>query len=1331
MTNEVTIYTQAGDIRATVAVEKGSERVFNLQTDDYVTLKFKTLEPIYFAIGDYADLADMGRFVITDEVKPTINKTTGGLEYSLKMHAPYVAWKNKMSMLVYKREVDGVMTKYRREAEWNLTMDIESQAKAAILDNLEVLGITYLGEAYTVDVDDTVSKESQLITYSQKSIYDAMATIAETFDCEWWVTQNVVHFGKCEFGGAADAVELIMDKNVSEMSSSGSSASLATRYYVFGSTENLKNYRKSTEGNAQAVTLGVVTDRLMLPEGIDYIDLYRYDTSGRRVYITDDGYNGVGTQEMPECEIVESTLVYDDIYPRTTCVTEATNLAYYVTDTDENTGVKTQFPIYQFKVKDWKTNFPFKKSYILDGEQLKIKFQSGLLNGMTFQVAFNPDNKIVESDGTLQDEAQLWEIVRNEDYGRMLPDETLKPADGDEVVFIGFDCTLVSERFVPNAEQELYDKAVEDIKDASIDATTYTCTLPCDTSKTDMAVLGLGQRVSLVNESFFKEPRQSRVIGWTIPVDIPQDSPKYKIGESVAYSRLTAIESKIGEVTANTERSEAKGSSLYVIRTSDTTTPATDTNVYSALRVLARFLRKTEDDTMEGLLTLVKGLQSDNFLEGTFGTGFELVKKNGNGNSYLEVDEMLVRLKATFTALEIKHVSHCGGEIILSPAGMECSEVKTDSGNVALLESGGSALTDSTGAALVCTDADTQVYRCRFKTTDGERTIYNQFQAGDLAYCREFNTTADSTLGRYYWRRVTAVGDDYIDLSIADCQSGSDAPMAGDTIVALGNVKDASRQNAVVISSYASDAPSMKMYQGIDSYELSDEHCPIIISPHGNKFTGDFISTSGENVLTLINDTRSEIKQTADELSLSIYSLGVDNRNYCVADKTAGFKISPTISLETGEIFGTSVRVGALLTDTLKAGDTLYLSCTAQAGKATSALLAPTLTMMVVGDGQTFASIPLSVSTSLAQQTTVTDSEIAVTAEMLACDSVNVMLVVGSAITHVSGTINNLMVARVKTADYAEAPEQKLVRTGIDVADRVITLQADTTEFRSNDGTTTVRIFSDEGKINASMIDADSITARRVEATSALGTITIEDGAMLMTDSGGTPKLKVTGGTLTEQTDSQDVPVKTYPHDAEADGEKTGIEVSVDLPADYGWQFDTLAGGLATFPEIGMYIGMSCYGEREDSVYQGRTLVEMGIYLDGRLIKLISKSGEVSEQTLSTTATVGRWTQALDEGTHKFTVKAKFTTYGDAPITSATFRVEVDEADSPVIRVEYPVEMVEIASDGFRAATANNTYMMSTQSGCEMRFQKYLFRVSAAGIQASNDGGVKWTNILT
>ena len=248
-------------------------------------------------------------------------------------------------------------------------------------------------------------------------------------------------------------------------------------------------------------------------------------------------------------------------------------------------------------------------------------------------------------------------------------------------------------------------------------------------------------------------------------------------------------------------------------------------------------------------LFLSNGVRSTDFNAGVLGTGFCL-QKDENGDSYLEVDRMLVRKIATFVQLMIQEIKHVGGQIILTPAAMKCSNVEAIMENV-LRDSNGEILYDSNGEMLT-DNTDTDVvtaYRCYFDKSDGERTIYNEFVVGDQVRCQTFNVETGNIYyagNTYYWRLVVGVGEDYIDLSVDDCDEGSGIPVIGDELVQLGNRTDRTRQNAIILSAYGEGSPSFIQYKGINSYQLTEDMIVSKISPSGNYLKGTLVIEAAE-----------------------------------------------------------------------------------------------------------------------------------------------------------------------------------------------------------------------------------------------------------------------------------------------------------------------------------------------------------------------------------------------------------------------------------------------------------------------------------------------------
>lgn len=566
-------------------------------------MKFSLENPIYFKLGTYVE-CDFGLFEVCDLQSPTFNTDNAGYDYELRLDAHYWKWKNKI--FKYTPETSG------QEASWSLTAPLNVQA-SIVLRNLKALGYTYKGQDFDFSIDSTVENKSLLMTYDNTNILDACFEMAKKWDCECWVTDNIIHFGKCEFG---DYVNMEIAKNVGEMSRSESQSTYATRIYAFGSTRNIPaNYRPVDEA---VVVNGVVQKRLMLPEGTPYIDAY---------------------PNMSTEEAIEQVVIFDEVYPRRVgTMSDITTKEY--TETIENAdGTTTEKKWDAYRFKD--TGITFSKDYILPGEELTIIFQSGKLNGMVFAVTFDPDGK----------DEQLWEIVRNEDYGRPLPDEVLIPEDGDTYVLSGWDSTKITELgLVSAAERELKEEAEKYIAKSKIDPNTYNCTMMSDNAYSEDGMhnlYGIGQRVNLINKAYFENGRLSRVIGFEFNLDKPYDSPVYTVGETAAYSRIGELEDKVENLTLKGQvYTGGSGSGVYVIRRNDST-PATDSNVFSALRSLSMFLRKDKLDFTNYLLRLLGGLEVGEAIDSLI-AGKGIIADN---KGRIQADRM--ELRSSLTVLEI------------------------------------------------------------------------------------------------------------------------------------------------------------------------------------------------------------------------------------------------------------------------------------------------------------------------------------------------------------------------------------------------------------------------------------------------------------------------------------------------------------------------------------------------------------------------------------------------------------------------------------------------------------------------------------------------------
>lgn len=837
--NEIDIkyYDNDGNIqvRCSAPVTQDALVHYELMQSHYCKLSFKLSKPIYFLLGDFID-TPYGRFELIDLTKAKDNDTIG-YSYEILFDAYYRKFKNKI--LKYRPNTGS------QEATFSLTSTIsthvevimKSLAYYAKLDKSYLYDPKFEGEGtdYTYVIDASVdANAAKLITYSNTSMLDAIANIAQTFGCEWWFEGNILHFGTCENTNAI--TDFRLNDNIVSMSSSQSQSTYANRVYAFGAARNLPSGYKN-DADADITKDGVVEKRLMLPTSAECSDKNK-QLLAENGFELKNGYIQVGG--LHEDQYVEGVTTNDDIYPRN--LIKTSNVTSYEKDVeDESTPEEGDYIKRTFYRVNSLTivnddgektgDMAFRKAYILSGKNLHIVFQSGSLNGMDFECEFNPDGVeeiLKDDDGNpilkdgkeqINPKSQVFEIVANEDYGRFLPDTTLHPKEGDTFVLYNWDSTKLGYTLVSAASNELLTDAIKDLKKSMIDPTTYTCTAEANYSYNQGRgnLHGVGDRVNLYNKGYGDSYRASRIIGYEFCLDIPYDGAKYYVGEKPSYSRLNAMESKIEELVYNGQSylngNGGGGKSIYIIKSYDKTAP-TDYNVYSARAIDEQRLNKTKDDTAQGTITFEK---IQKFLQG--------MKVGANGdwtldeldNTHLTTDYLQVRMKAIFETLEILHTDTLGGELFITPVGSN-RILKVEEVNITY------------------DGVSQKAYRCYFLGEQDGSKVENKWKVGDQARSKSFNLTAGkyhNVGNHYYWRLVIGVSSEaveidgkkyhYVDLSDIDKDAASDEPMVDDILNQCGNRTDITRQSCLVFSAVDTYSPCITLYHGVDGYTFNNK----------------------------------------------------------------------------------------------------------------------------------------------------------------------------------------------------------------------------------------------------------------------------------------------------------------------------------------------------------------------------------------------------------------------------------------------------------------------------------------------------------------------------
>lgn len=285
------------------------------------------------------------------------------------------------------------------------------------------------------------------------------------------------------------------------------------------------------------------------------------------------------------------------------------------------------------------------------------------------------------------------------------------------------------------------------------------------------------------------------------------------------------------------------------------------------------FLRKDKDDRTPHKLSSDKAFEIGKFVSGSTG-GIIMVDKE-TGQTYAEVDKLKVRMKAYFESLEIQNVNSVGGKIVLTPGGAVTLIDVWTKGTIEqtpiLSMADGNPILLADGSELQLMDKETVdngvpegVYRCFFLAEQDGVEVENRFRAGFQVQSKNFNIQKpgeyQQVANHYYWRLCVGASKEpinvgiyklhYIDLSMADCDTGSDIPAKGDTVAHLGarikwkgidnkDVTDESNidaQNAIVFSSTDVFSPSVTLYHGIDSYSyLNKEYVEYGVDKTNNK----------------------------------------------------------------------------------------------------------------------------------------------------------------------------------------------------------------------------------------------------------------------------------------------------------------------------------------------------------------------------------------------------------------------------------------------------------------------------------------------------------------
>ena len=982
----INIYNPDGSISMQAFVTKEAKREEELSKSDYISLSFNATVKVVLPMGAYIEhtyYIDRTRsvtqkFMLLEPYTPT-QVDEMSWKYAVEFHHP----KMQLGKIPFYTKIKNSQNEDINQTIWSFVGTPQGMMEnvCAFLNNDIKFGKCGWKAILSGAMNNSIS-----VSFSDNDVLSALTEISNAAgdECEWHIDYDdeIVYLGKVSID-SAEKFKLSVGENVGVPSVTESSDGYYNAFAVFGGTRNITQVNDKNEnvssgdirlqlakGDGLMVidgspvqfsidefsvmdlrtdkTLPKFTKVLNFPDIYPSLDTYVYDVRGRKKYVLDPQTNKPIVLRKDEQGNVLEYKTFTVWFMRLAYCTKNKEADKQAVNSTVKDGVTYYW--YDFVITD---------DLKINGKNLSCSFEPNFEEGalstplagrgtngdyVGFELTYHTKSKTSHdyddcSTGNFNIKRGDYEIIHQEDNNIIIPtnEEQLIIPKGKALPT--FECNKVvlyniamADVYKVSAQEKLLEAAKKDIILALADTNNYTVKSYPHVFKAQKPRLQIGQSVSLLGKGLRLDTRVLK-LSTNLDFDYIQE---ITVGNKVIKGAVSQLKEDVQSIIANGGGSGSGGG--YSV--------AQFESLVSKYGI-KHFLSKEFADVAQEIISFAKGLKlgkeaADNplgissdgiatlkevvsaaFRSGALGSGFKLGDYNGSGDSYLEVDRLLVRKAAEFVRLVIRELQSVGGEIVLSPAAMKISNVVYFEKGVYLPEYEALPLRYN-------------VYRCYFSQKKGDEEIENQFVEDDLVRCQTFNVKEgvnENVKNRYYWRKVYKVGKDFIDVLADFCDTGSDIPQAGDELVQMGNTTDTARQSVVVLSAYGADAPSLKMYEGVDSYSLENKEVFVLSRSEmfaiADKFrfvtrkaNGEIESTqsfaelvmSVDGLRTTVNrnkeelddeikSTQSQITQTANDIRTEVrrdYSTKKDVNDQIAAVSSSITQTATQIAMKVG-----------------------------------------------------------------------------------------------------------------------------------------------------------------------------------------------------------------------------------------------------------------------------------------------------------------------------------------------------------------------------------------------------------------------------------------------
>lgn len=533
---ELKIYNQSEELKLTVSTSSSSTWNMELMTENAISVSFTHPFYVPLDVNDYVLLSGV-KFSINKEYKPK-QKSTQEYTYSVKFYGP----EHDAQRVMYLNLTDG---------QYDVQFSLDGSPREHLKKWVDNMNRIYGREVWSMG--DVVVAANQTIEYNNSSCWDALASIAEAFETEWWADGFTINLSRCERG---ERISLGYMQGLTSLTQSENSNDVKffTRLIPLGSTKNIDRSRYGYS-------------RLQLPDKSTYVD--RNTQYGLYEYVEE--------------------AAFAEIFPHYTGTVSSVR-------SEEKTGEdKKPFTIYYFK-DNGMTFDPSSKDNEIAGLVKHVSFQTGDLAGRDFEANYNSATK-------------EWEIINiYPDEETQIPGGNLIPRVGNTYIPWNFRMPV---EYETQAEQD-YKAAVDNyLKKYSEDVSKYGGDTDYIYIDTHNVPLQLGQSVRLTSDEYFgavgyRDSRMTKVVRKLDNLSIATIECSNQVGKGWKIQ----VDSSITQLKYVLEQKEE--TALDILKSWDGRT-ATDYRVMSALRVLKeitqRALSKIGPDQTEYLIRFLGGLE--------------------------------------------------------------------------------------------------------------------------------------------------------------------------------------------------------------------------------------------------------------------------------------------------------------------------------------------------------------------------------------------------------------------------------------------------------------------------------------------------------------------------------------------------------------------------------------------------------------------------------------------------------------------------------------------------------------------------------------------------